>query len=115
MLTGTSFNCSGFGYKKDDPSTWKVENLPVISEKGSESRREALDDGEIFSLINLKPTVIMHYGISHEDWVWKVRCEPGVVGAFEKWVYRLPSHSRQLLTLASCVQGLQHRRPHRLL
>lgn len=28
---------SGFGYKKDDPSTWKTENLPVISEKGSES------------------------------------------------------------------------------
>lgn len=27
---------SGFGYKKDDPSTWKTENLPVISEKGSE-------------------------------------------------------------------------------
>ena len=26
---------SGFGYKKDDPSTWKTENLPVISEKGS--------------------------------------------------------------------------------
>lgn len=26
---------SGFGYKKDDPTTWKTENLPVINEKGS--------------------------------------------------------------------------------
>ena len=29
---------SGFGYKKDDPTTWKTENLPVINEKGSEYR-----------------------------------------------------------------------------
>ncbi|SGY15360.1 BQ5605_C013g07344 [Microbotryum silenes-dioicae] len=36
--------------------------LPVISEKG----------------------MIMHYGVNHEDWVWKVRSEAGVVGAFEK-------------------------------
>ncbi len=28
--------CSGFGYKRDDPSTIKTENLPVITEKGSE-------------------------------------------------------------------------------
>jgi hypothetical protein len=27
---------SGFGYKRDDPSTLKTESLPVISEKGSE-------------------------------------------------------------------------------
>lgn len=26
----------GFGYKRDDPSTLKTENLPVINEKGSE-------------------------------------------------------------------------------
>jgi len=52
----------GFGYDRNDPSTVRQECLPVISEKG----------------------MIMHYGLSHEDWVWKVRCEPGVVGAFEK-------------------------------
>jgi hypothetical protein len=28
----------------------------------------------------------MHYGVSHEDWVWRVRCEPGVVDAFAKYV-----------------------------
>jgi hypothetical protein len=77
---------SGFGYKKDDPSTWKVENLPVISEKGSESRPGVLNYSKIPPLTMPAPasTVIMHYGISHEDWVWKVRCEPGVIGAFEK-------------------------------
>lgn len=28
--------------------------------------------------------MILNYGVSHEDFVWQVRCEPGVVGAFEK-------------------------------
>lgn len=55
---------SGFGYKRDDPSTHRTDCLPVINEKG----------------------MIMSYGVSQEDWVWKVRTEPGVVGAFEKWV-----------------------------
>ena len=74
---------SGFGYKKDDPSTWKTENLPVITEKGSEySKVVQILPGHTTNL--LWSIVIQHYGISHEDWVWKVRCEPGVVGAFEK-------------------------------
>ncbi|KAM0789599.1 hypothetical protein ACM66B_000407 [Microbotryomycetes sp. NB124-2] len=50
------------GYDRNDASTVRTDALPIISEKG----------------------MIMHYGISHEDWVWKVRTEPGVVGAFEK-------------------------------
>ncbi|KAM0753450.1 hypothetical protein T439DRAFT_285374 [Meredithblackwellia eburnea MCA 4105] len=52
----------GFGYKRDDPSTIRTECLPVISEKG----------------------MIMHYAVNHEKFVWDVRCEPGVVAAFEK-------------------------------
>ena len=53
---------SNLGYKRDDPSTLRSDKLPIISEKG----------------------MIMHYGISHEQFVWDVRAEPGVVGAFEK-------------------------------
>lgn len=26
----------------------------------------------------------LHYGLPHEDFVWGVRSEPGVIGAFEK-------------------------------
>jgi hypothetical protein len=29
-------------------------------------------------------TVIQHYGVCHEDFVWQIRQEPGVYGAFEK-------------------------------
>jgi hypothetical protein len=36
--------------------------LPIINEKG----------------------MIMHYGVCHEQWVWDIRSEPGVVDAFEK-------------------------------
>jgi hypothetical protein len=25
----------------------------------------------------------MAYGVAHEDFVWRIRAEPGVVGAFE--------------------------------
>lgn len=28
--------------------------------------------------------VIQHYGISHEDFVWQIRQEPGVIDVFEK-------------------------------
>jgi hypothetical protein len=28
--------------------------------------------------------VIQHYGVCHENFVWQVRQEPGVYGAFEK-------------------------------
>ncbi|KAJ1324214.1 phytanoyl-CoA hydroxylase [Microdochium nivale] len=52
----------GMGYKRDDPSTIKHENLPIINEKG----------------------MVNGYGISHEDFTWAVRQEPGVVDAFQK-------------------------------
>ncbi|KAJ6015937.1 hypothetical protein N7540_010528 [Penicillium herquei] len=50
------------GFKRDDPSTVHKDNLPVINEKG----------------------MCLNYGLAHEDFVWGVRSEPGVVGAFEK-------------------------------
>lgn len=28
--------------------------------------------------------MILSYGVTHENWVWGIRGEPGVVGAFEK-------------------------------
>ncbi|KAF7596866.1 hypothetical protein BBP40_011911 [Aspergillus hancockii] len=50
------------GYKRDDPSTVKREMLPVLNEKG----------------------MILDYGVTHEQWVWDIRGEPGVVDAFAK-------------------------------
>lgn len=50
------------GFDRNDPSTIRTECLPIINEKG----------------------MCMSYAISHEDFVWKIRCEPGVVGAFEQ-------------------------------
>ncbi|KAL2785527.1 hypothetical protein BJX66DRAFT_343035 [Aspergillus keveii] len=50
------------GYKRDDPSTVKRANLPVINEKG----------------------MILAYGVTHEKWVWDIRSEPGVIDAFAK-------------------------------
>ncbi|KAL4971938.1 hypothetical protein BDW66DRAFT_163293 [Aspergillus desertorum] len=51
---------SGLGYDRNDPSTVKPSNLPVINEKG----------------------MILAYGVTHEKWVWDIRGEPGVVDTF---------------------------------
>lgn len=53
---------SGLGYDRNDPSTVHPSKLPVINEKG----------------------MLINYGAPHEDFVWDIRSEPGVVGAFEK-------------------------------
>ena len=50
------------GYDRNDPSTVHPDKLPVINEKG----------------------MLLPYGACHEDFVWAVRSEPGVVGTFEK-------------------------------
>jgi hypothetical protein len=52
----------GLGFKRFDPSTYKEEFLPVISEKG----------------------MCSGYGVNHESFTWDIRCEPGVVDAFAK-------------------------------
>lgn len=50
------------GFKRDDPSTVKNENLPIINEKG----------------------MVNGYGVAHEQFTWSVRQEPGVIDAFQK-------------------------------
>ena len=50
------------GFKRDDPSTIKTENLPIITEK----------------------SMIIGYGVAHESFTWDIRQEPGVVEAFER-------------------------------
>ncbi|KAH6687381.1 hypothetical protein F5X68DRAFT_239941 [Plectosphaerella plurivora] len=52
----------GKGFKRDDPSTIKEENLPIITEKG----------------------MILGYGAAHEKFVWDIRQEPGIIEAFER-------------------------------
>ncbi|KAK9425637.1 putative Phytanoyl-CoA dioxygenase [Seiridium unicorne] len=52
----------GLGFKRFDPSTYREEFLPVISERG----------------------MCSGYGVNHESFTWDIRCEPGVVDAFAK-------------------------------
>ncbi|KAF4992506.1 hypothetical protein FDECE_13695 [Fusarium decemcellulare] len=52
----------GLGFKRNDPSTVRNENLPVITEKG----------------------MILGYGVAHESFTWAIRQEPGVIEAFER-------------------------------
>jgi len=52
----------GLGFKRDDSTTWTEDHLPVSNKGG---------------LYNA-------YGVGHEDWVWDVRCEPGVIRCFEE-------------------------------
>ncbi|TKX19833.1 hypothetical protein C1H76_8031 [Elsinoe australis] len=52
----------GLGYDRNDRSTWKSECLPEINNKG----------------------MCLDYAVAHEDFVWDVRAEPGVVGVFEE-------------------------------
>ena len=52
----------GLGFDRNDRSTWSGQHLPNINNKG----------------------MCLDYAVAHEDFVWEVRAEPGVVGAFEK-------------------------------
>ena len=53
---------SGLGYDRKDPSTVHPDKLPVINEKG----------------------MLLNYAAAHEDFVWAIRSEEGVVSSFEK-------------------------------
>ncbi|KAH7074452.1 hypothetical protein BKA63DRAFT_595940 [Paraphoma chrysanthemicola] len=50
------------GFDRNDLSTVHKDKLPHITEKG----------------------MCLHYAVTHEDFAWAIRGEPGVVGAFEK-------------------------------
>ncbi|KAK0102120.1 hypothetical protein ONS96_006084 [Cadophora gregata f. sp. sojae] len=54
-----SFN---LGFDRNDSSTIKRANLPVINEKG----------------------MVLDYAAPHENFVWQIRSEPGVIETFEK-------------------------------
>ncbi|WWC59834.1 uncharacterized protein I303_102396 [Kwoniella dejecticola CBS 10117] len=51
----------GMGFDKNDKTTWKPENLPVVKKGG-----------------------MFHHSVGHESFVWKVRQEPGIVDSFSK-------------------------------
>jgi len=54
--------CSNLGFDRNDLSTVHKDKLPFITEKN----------------------MCLHYAVTHEDFAWSIRGEPGVVGAFEK-------------------------------
>ena len=58
---------SKLGFDRNDLSTVHKDNLPLIDQKG----------------------MCLQYAVTHEDFAWAIRGEPGVVGAFEK-VYDTP-------------------------
>ena len=49
------------GFDRNDPATIHEKHLPIINNKG----------------------MVLQYAVTHEDFVWKVRCEPGVLEVFE--------------------------------
>lgn len=53
---------SNLGFNRNDLSTVHKDNLPAITEKG----------------------MCLQYAVTHEDFAWAIRSEPGVIGAFEK-------------------------------
>jgi hypothetical protein len=53
---------SNLGFDRNDMSTVHKDKLPLITEKG----------------------MCLQYAVTHEDFAWAIRGEPGVVGAFEK-------------------------------
>ncbi|KAF7554845.1 hypothetical protein G7Z17_g2578 [Cylindrodendrum hubeiense] len=62
MLSFLETFAGGLGFNRNDPSSIKQENLPMITEKG----------------------MILGYGVSHENFTWDIRQEPGVVEAFQR-------------------------------
>ena len=53
---------SNLGFDRSDMSTVHKDKLPSITEKG----------------------MCLQYAVTHEDFAWAIRGEPGVIGAFEK-------------------------------
>ncbi|KAI5247553.1 hypothetical protein E4T43_02071 [Aureobasidium subglaciale] len=54
----------GLGYDRNDRSTWNSKHLPEINNKG----------------------MCLDYAVTHEDFVWEIRSEPGVLSVFETWL-----------------------------
>ena len=60
------------------PSPRKAVSLRGVSRIASETRTLIVHD------IDHLAVVIQHYGISHEDFIWQLRQEPGIIDVFEK-------------------------------
>jgi hypothetical protein len=82
---------SNLGFDRNDLSTVHKDHLPLITEKG----------------------MCLQYAVTHEDFAWDVRGEPGVVGAFEK-VYNdkelLVSFDAINFTFPKCVTSLESKK-----
>ncbi|KAL4888813.1 hypothetical protein BDV59DRAFT_196176 [Aspergillus ambiguus] len=52
----------GLGFDRNDPPTIHKDKLPVINEKG----------------------MCLNYAVTHEDFAWRIRTEPGVINVFQK-------------------------------
>ena len=66
------------GYKRDDPSTWKKENLPrhnlwVTLTGSSGARLTTGRSGGLYA----------HYSFAHAQFVWDIKSEPEIVKLFE--------------------------------
>ncbi|WVQ84047.1 hypothetical protein IAT38_006192 [Cryptococcus sp. DSM 104549] len=53
----------GLGFDRNDPSTWTPDHMPVNHMGGMYT-----SEG---------------YGLAHEQWIWDLKQEPGILGAFE--------------------------------
>jgi hypothetical protein len=62
VVQSTNKPSSNLGFDRNNLSTVHRDRLPTINEKG----------------------MCLNYAVTHEDFAWAVRGEPGVVGAFEK-------------------------------
>jgi hypothetical protein len=58
----TDLMSSKLGFDRNDRSTIHKDKLPLITEKG----------------------MCLQYAVTHEDFAWSIRGEPGVYEAFEK-------------------------------
>ncbi|XP_014552322.1 hypothetical protein COCVIDRAFT_41501 [Bipolaris victoriae FI3] len=81
------------GFDRNDLSTVHRDRLPTINEKG----------------------MCLSYAVTHEDFAWGVRGEPGVVGAFEE-IYDdkdlIVSFDAINFTFPKCMQGLVNLLPN---
>lgn len=54
-------NFTEFGFRRDDPTTWTQDHLPILHKGG-----------------------LINHSVGHERFMWQIRCEPGVIEPFAK-------------------------------
>ncbi|KAJ9113855.1 hypothetical protein QFC19_000048 [Naganishia cerealis] len=71
------------GYKRDDPATWKRENLPGNKRQvlyPPQSFKSCQSDIDVFFFSG----IISNFSIAHAQWVWDLKTDPRWVELFEK-------------------------------